>query len=67
MQNLNKRKDGQIEMLHVVKQQSVELYIREMEKRLITQEVTVLGDSRTWQLVLLLVQQIGVVSLLGLN
>jgi hypothetical protein len=65
--NLNKRNEELIETLHVVKQLSVDLYIKEMEKRLIIQEVTVLGDSRTWLLVWSLVSQIGLVNLLGLN
>jgi hypothetical protein len=64
MLNQNKRKDVLIEIVHVVKQRSVELYIRETEKRWIIREATVLGDSRTYQLALQVAQQIDVVNLL---
>jgi hypothetical protein len=58
MPSLNKRNVGLTVMQHAVRQRSLELYTKAMVKKWITEEVTVLGDSRTYQLGLLVVQQI---------
>jgi hypothetical protein len=45
-----------------VRQKRRDLYIRAMEKRLTTLDITVLGHYRTYELVWLVVQQTGVGS-----
>jgi len=62
MAHLCKRKDVPTEIVHVVKQKSVELYVKVMVRRLTTSEATELGGLRVFQLGLLVVQQIAAVN-----
>jgi hypothetical protein len=53
-----KRRDVQTEIVHVVKLSVTDVYIKVTEKSLTMSAPTVLGDLRTYQLVLSLVTQI---------
>lgn len=55
---LRKRKDAQTEIVRVVKLSVMDAYIKVTEKSLTMSAPTVLGDSKTYQLVSLVVTQI---------
>lgn len=58
MVRLLKRKDVQIEIVRVVKLSARDVYLKVTEKSLTMSAPTVLGDSKTYQLVSLVVTQI---------
>lgn len=67
MELRNKRKDAQTVIVRVVKLSVTDVYLKVTEKSLTMSATTALGDSRTYQLAWLVVQQIVNGNLKGPN